>query len=584
MNLTTSLLIVVVGIFVGFVTAFSTPTPTPTSTSTFTSTTTKAATTTSFAYQLLRHQPHRLRTRLHLVPRILSVVVQDEYLATTTTTTTTVVDCRRNMLLRAACGPFISPTTTTMQHHGRRRKEKEEEATFRLYGQAAKSDQDAGDTTISEAKTETEAGVINGGSSGGVEDGRSSSSSSIPSSSSTKEKEWSIIRQAVQPQQRKQQEGDKQEGDQEQGLRLRSVVSTISNQVVTTPSIIQRTSPVAEYLIFTFPILMAAVSLETHRSFALEFHNVCDWVTKNGWDDGLLVLSGQQQSQQEDALGLVRSGLNGPVVTSIAILFGTLVANTISTLIDRNLSIQRCGIAMGEEIRMTRLMLDSFSYRYRDEGNRRLNVFVEEWLADFWSGSTTIASLRKLTPYLEDCIRLIHDANRDSTEQQSGAAIGEAYTSLTKLRSLQAETMAQSQRSYPWFHYANLIVLGFGICVIFLIDTDPDTVQNDFSAEPQLALSWSLLVGTLSMLFVVVCDLTSPLAGITRQIFASDDLSLKQIEVYVRCWNTPTPTDDGTTNQDHTNSTVPSSSSSSSSFSPPSSIQPCDFCNEDAEE
>ena len=386
------------------------------------------------------------------------------------------------------------------------------------------------------------------------DDGDERLPSSPPATSTTKE--WSIIRQAVQQPQTQRQDKSSSEQDGRGGL------ASAFPPNVQFPPTIQRTSPAVEYLIFTFPILMAAISLETHQSFALEFHSVCDLMTKMNWDES--------SKSQTDTLDLVRSGLNGPVVTSIAILFGTLVANTISTLIDRNVSIQRCGIAMGEEVRMTRLMLDSFSSYYRDEGNRRLDMFVERWLADFWSGSTTIASLRKLTPYLEDCVRLIHDANRDQNEKQSGAAISEAYTSLSKLRSLQAETMAQSQRSYPWFHYANLIVLGFGICVIFLIDTDPDTVQNDFSAEPQLALSWSLLVGTLSMLFVVVCDLTSPLAGITRRIFASEDLNLKQIEIYVRCWNTPS-------------SSSNSSSSSSNPIGDSTATGPsfCEVCNED---
>ena len=74
--------------------------------------------------------------------------------------------------------------------------------------------------------------------------------------------------------------------------------------------------------------------------------------------------------------------------------------------------------------------------------------------------------------------------------------------------------MAYVQRKFPGFHYANLITLAITICLIFLIETDPNTV--DFLAEPQLALSWALLIGVFSMLFVVVFDLSSPLAGITR--------------------------------------------------------------------
>lgn len=302
---------------------------------------------------------------------------------------------------------------------------------------------------------------------------------------------------------------------------------SIIQQSMSNDTVKATASPKVEYLIFFFPIFMALTAFVTHRPFAQFFHNVCDFFSFMVWES----------APGGEVLDVVRSGLNGPVVTSIAILFGTLVANTVTTLIDRNASIMKASISLSEEVRMARVMFDSFSPRYRTEANNRLNRFVERWLADFWSDQTSLASLRKLTPYLEDCIRLVHEAQRDLTECDC-VATGEVYSALQRLRAFQTETMSQLQRTFPWFHYANLITLALAICVIFLIDTDPDTANS--AAEPQLALSWSLLVGTFSMLFVVVADLSSPVTGITRQIFATEDLSMKSIEIYVRCWDTPT--------------------------------------------
>lgn len=254
-------------------------------------------------------------------------------------------------------------------------------------------------------------------------------------------------------------------------------------------------------LLFVFPIFMAAAAFLTHRPLSSAFHNLCDFVSAMAWD-----------SSSEDVLNLVRTGLNGPVVTSVAILFGTLVATTISIKMERNTDIQRTGIQMSEAIRTARIYFDSFPRPYSDKAHVALDAFMEAYFDYFWNDDVNVLTLRELTPLVEDCIRVIHEVS--ALADHRGAAVGEAYGAMNSVREHQTTLIASVQRRFPLFHYANLVTLAMSICVMFLIETDPNVIT--FAAEPQLALSWSLLVGTFSMLFVVVFDLSHPLGTITR--------------------------------------------------------------------
>jgi len=255
-----------------------------------------------------------------------------------------------------------------------------------------------------------------------------------------------------------------------------------------------------ESVVFFFPLVAALLAFFTHQQLALAFHKLCDALTQLTWD-----------ASGSEVLDLVRAGLNGAVVGSIAILFGTLVSNTISILIDRNQAIMRFGIATTENIRTCRLYFDTLAIEDRDEANRRMDGFVRGFLNLLWRDKWTITNIRKLSPILEDCVRIVH---KSSLKNTPGAAIGEAYAAINELKQTQASLMATVQLQIPWFYYTNLVTLASSICLIFLIETDPDIVN--FAAEPQLAVSWSLLIGTFSMLFVVIADLTSPLTSITR--------------------------------------------------------------------
>ena len=59
-----------------------------------------------------------------------------------------------------------------------------------------------------------------------------------------------------------------------------------------------------------------------------------------------------------------------------------------------------------------------------------------------------------------------------------------------------------------------MVALAITILFVFLLETDQDAVQ--FLLGFQLSICWALLVGTYSLLAVVIYDLTTPFVGVFR--------------------------------------------------------------------
>jgi len=210
---------------------------------------------------------------------------------------------------------------------------------------------------------------------------------------------------------------------------------------------------------------------------------------------------------------LTNSVLNGPVVTSIAILFGTLVATTISRLVDRNINIRKTLVTITEQVRMAQLLVNSFPEPYQGEGRKLLESYMSKMCHHVVSDSVTIATMRSITE-ADQLVLMLHKMAKDKSFDNDGLAIAEAYGVMGDLAVHRAELIAAIQTKLPRYHYANLATLAMSICLIFLAESDPNLVN--FSAGPQLAFAWAILIGTFSMLAIVIYDLSSPLVGIMR--------------------------------------------------------------------
>ena len=73
-----------------------------------------------------------------------------------------------------------------------------------------------------------------------------------------------------------------------------------------------------------------------------------------------------------------------------------------------------------------------------------------------------------------------------------------------------------------------MVAMAITILFVFLLETDQDAVQ--FLLGFQLSICWALLVGTYSLLAVVIYDLTTPFVGVFR-VMVGDQTSTHRREL-----------------------------------------------------
>lgn len=205
---------------------------------------------------------------------------------------------------------------------------------------------------------------------------------------------------------------------------------------------------------------------------------------------------------------LIRPVLNGPVTLSISVLFGTLVAMTVQTLFNRQITIHKTLVGSVEEVRDLSLFADGFPEPYRGRGQRLLERFVDSSLRDFRERTISPESLRKKET--TSLLLVLNALGADATA--CPAYMGEAYASLQRLKALRCELTSTLQTVFSPAHYVNILTLAGTLLFVFLLETDQDAMQ--FLVGFQLSICWAMLIGSFTMLGVVIYDLATPFSGV----------------------------------------------------------------------
>ena len=258
----------------------------------------------------------------------------------------------------------------------------------------------------------------------------------------------------------------------------------------------------------------------TFPAVSRNFDRLVKWVSEDSWlpdtPEKLSLLS-----------NVVTQVVNGPVVTSISVLFATLMSVTISTLHSRQQDVQVSLINEIEALRNLQTLVSSpLYYRYLTEEEKLTmaermevlrNVVTEE------SVSEHSRPQKHLNPheYIElqsdyllvacDQIELHWLANPKRRENPNPL--------LTKIRELvqyvrterKNRWIAVTSMHFPIAHYLTLGLLVVSILIAFLVATDEADFL--FLQGLQVRVLWSVLVTCFSSLAVVCADLADAYSG-----------------------------------------------------------------------
>jgi hypothetical protein len=217
--------------------------------------------------------------------------------------------------------------------------------------------------------------------------------------------------------------------------------------------------------------------------------------------------------EYRSSLRTILPAINGPVLSSIGLLFATLVATTIGNLYNRQTQIRSSIFRELEDLRRLGFLLESLPNPYRREGQAELNDYCD-YLFDAANTGTISAETYRQND-MNDLFLLLNKlstaAETDDSIVVPGAVLGEVYELVRRLNDHKATLRSLLASGFPPLHFVTLITLGSSICLIFLIETDRDLMF--FLAGFQLRILWSMLIGTFAMMAAVIYDLANPFGG-----------------------------------------------------------------------
>lgn len=257
-------------------------------------------------------------------------------------------------------------------------------------------------------------------------------------------------------------------------------------------------------IIWLSPPIACIVAFNGYSVTSKIFHETVQFVSNNNWipvDGGTLLAS------------IITPAVNGPVMTSLSILFGSLSAITISSLYERQNQIRRSLVSEVEEIRNLAVMVQSFPDASRDKANIYLTQIVERVVDDVSLGKVSKSSIRNRN--MDRMLHLLNELSSKALTQPEAAIsdniLGGCYSGISKMTTHRSNMISALQATFPPLHYVTLAALGSAICFVFLVETDRDVLF--FLAAFQLKTLWALMIGIFSLLAVVIYDLNEPFHG-----------------------------------------------------------------------
>jgi Protein of unknown function (DUF4239) len=267
------------------------------------------------------------------------------------------------------------------------------------------------------------------------------------------------------------------------------------------------------FLEILVPFSAPLVAFFSYEYVAEAYSSVIEFASSNNW---AAVDGGALQAK------VIAPAINGLVIPATTLLYATLTSTTISTLRQRQVDIRKAINFEAGELRYLCQLVQSYpKTKARDRCRAYLLQYTKrilnECLPHVSSADDVIDARRGMETELNDFLLQLHRGYDDSIPSHLA---DESLTAIGKLREQRLQRLTALQSTYPFLHYATLVLLALAECTAFLMETNQDLLF--FLNAVQLKLLWSILVGTFAACFTVFYDLLSPFSG-SYQISASVD-------------------------------------------------------------
>jgi hypothetical protein len=266
-------------------------------------------------------------------------------------------------------------------------------------------------------------------------------------------------------------------------------------------------------MLWTFPVWVAVISFACFPIVADLFHGLVQWGSSGTW---------YRKTEEQITLqaNVVTQVVNGPVITSISVLFATLVSLTISNLHSRQVDIRKSFLLEVQNIRRLQQLLDTTpAVRKRaPEAKAFLRQHSDNLVRESRGELTTVGGDANPHVFIESTLPALLSWSHLAISKLSAESRDSQYVLMqiqdmtySLLQERARRWLALEAMHFPAVHYMTLSLLALSIGISFLVATDQ--AGFIFLYGLPVKILWSALAASLAALGVLCFDLARPFSG-----------------------------------------------------------------------